>query len=75
MILERVMAYCIKYDLSIAAFERKCNIGNGAVSRWKTKQPSIESLHKVERATGIPLSEWVKGEQYDGDKIGYFKEK
>lgn len=63
MIFDRVMAYCRKYGLSIAAFERKCNIGNGAVARWRYKQPTLESLYKIEKATGIPVSEWIKGDK------------
>ena len=61
MIFERVVAYCVKHDMSIAAFERMCDIGNGAIGKWKKRRPSMESLLKIEKATGIPLSEWIKG--------------
>lgn len=62
MIFERVMAYCKHYNMSIAAFERMCNIGNGTIRKWETRKPSMESMLKIEKATKIPLSEWVKGE-------------
>lgn len=62
MIFERVIAYCQKYGLSVAAFERMCDIGNGTIRKWERRKPSMDSLLKIEKATGIPLAEWLKGE-------------
>lgn len=61
MIFEKVKAYCEKNGLSISSFEKKCNIGNGTVSRWENddSRPSLVTLEKIEKGTGIPISEWL----------------
>lgn len=61
MIFEKVKAYCERNDLSISSFEKKCSIGNGTVSRWENddSRPSLVTLEKIEKGTGIPISEWL----------------
>ena len=61
MIFEKVKAYCERNDLSISSFEKKCGIGNGTVSRWENddSRPSLMTLEKIEKGTGIPISEWL----------------
>lgn len=66
MVLERILIYCKRNDISIAAFERLCNIGNGTIKKWKYTKPSIKSLEKIATATGIPISFWIDG----GDIFG-----
>lgn len=41
MFYEKVVSYCEEKQISIMEFERKCNIGNGTVGRWK-KDNSIK---------------------------------
>lgn len=61
MIYERIIEYCKKNNLSISSFEKKCDIGNGTIAKWKSESnPSLESLGKIANATGIPLSDWLK---------------
>lgn len=61
MIFQKVKEYCKKNNLSISAFEKKCDIGNGTVGRWEnnSSKPSLQTLEKMEKATGIPIIEWV----------------
>lgn len=61
MIFEKVKAYCERNDLSISSFGKKCSIGNGTVSRWENddSRPSLMTLEKIEKGTGIPISEWL----------------
>lgn len=61
MIFQKVKAYCEENNLSISSFEKKCNIGNGTVSRWENddSKPSLATLEKIEKGTGIPISEWL----------------
>ena len=52
MIYKKIMKYCEENHLSIAAFEKKCNIGNGTIGRWeKGSKPSLDTLEKIEKET------------------------
>lgn len=61
MIYQNVVAYCKKNNISISTFEKKCDIGNGTVGRWRndSSKPSLATLEKIQNATGISISEWV----------------
>lgn len=62
MIFQKVKDYCKENNLSISSFEKLCNIGNGTVARWENDEskPTLSTLEKIERATGIPMSMWIK---------------
>ena len=61
MIYNKIMKYCNENSLSVSAFEKKCGIANGTVGKWKDGgNPSLETLHKIVSATGVPISEWIK---------------
>lgn len=61
MIYQRILKYCKDNNLSISAFEKKCNIGNGTISAWKDGSlPSLKTLEKIEKATGITAAELIK---------------
>lgn len=64
MIYERVAEYCRDAKMSISKFEKLCGIGNGAVGRWRggNTSPSIATLTKMEKATGIPIRLWLGGD-------------
>ena len=61
MFYEKVVDYCKKNNLSISAFENKCDIGNGTIGRWKNddSKPSLSTLEKIESFTGIPVKDWI----------------
>ena len=64
MIYKKIIEYCSKNNISLSAFEKKCGIGNGTISRWENESnPSIDSLEKIASVTGIPLSDWLKGSE------------
>ena len=54
-------SYCKENQISIMEFERKCDIGNGTVGRWKNdnSKPTVQTLSKIATATGIPLERWA----------------
>lgn len=61
MFYQKILDYCKSQKISLSAFEKKCDIGNGTISRWANgSNPSIESLTKIAKTTGIPIEEWVK---------------
>ena len=69
MIYKKVIAYCKKNNMTICSFEKMCEIGNGAIRKWKDgkSSPSLQTLAKIETATGIPVAEWIRDEK---DKEG-----
>jgi transcriptional regulator with XRE-family HTH domain len=62
VIYDKVIEYCEKNKLSIAAFEKKCGIGNGTIGRWENNSslPTMSTLQKMEIATKIPIRKWVE---------------
>lgn len=57
----KIVKYCYENDLTIMAFEQKCNLSNGSVSKWKDGRfPSIPTLKKIEKATKIPIKKWLE---------------
>lgn len=58
---QRVKRYCMEKKISISEFERRCQIGNGTVGRWKNdgSHPSMKSITKIVTATGMPLLYWM----------------
>lgn len=61
MVFDKVLAFCEKEKISISAFEKMCEIGNGTVGRWRNNdsEPTIATLRKMEEKTGIKIADWV----------------
>lgn len=61
MIYDRIEAYCKKNKISLYEFEIQCGIGNGTIgqSRKRGGGLSLKTLKKIEKATKIPIGEWV----------------
>jgi predicted transcriptional regulator len=58
---KKVMDYCTENNLSVMAFEKKCGLKNGTVSKWKDGgNPRIETLNKIVTATAIPIEKWLE---------------
>lgn len=61
MIYQRIIQYCEEHDTTVAELEKKCSIGNGTIGKWKSgKVPSLKTLEKIEKATGITVAELIK---------------
>ena len=63
MIVEKIREYCRKHNLSIREFEIQCGLSNGSVGKWEQGVcfPTIVSLIKIERGTGVKLRKWLEG--------------
>lgn len=64
-IYDRVMQYCKEEDIPVSKLEKICGIGNGTIAKWGKfgVVPSIASLVKLSKKTGMPLIYWVGGEK------------
>lgn len=61
MFFKKVEEYCKENNLTIAAFEQKCGLSNGSVSKWRDGSfPSIPTLQKISKATKISVENWLK---------------
>lgn len=54
-IVHTIQEYCKKNHISIYSFEEKAGIGNGTIAKWSTSNPSLSSLEKISKITGISL--------------------
>ena len=66
MIYSKVIQYCSDNNLSLSAFEKLCEIGNGTISRWnpdldEPSKPSLDTLEKISKHTGISLADLITG--------------
>lgn len=61
-IIENINRYCGEHGISIKRFERECKMANATVQKWKKgiNKPSIRTLEKMSKFTGIPIEEWLK---------------
>lgn len=59
MILARIEQWCKENNTSIAALEKKCELGNATIRGWETRSPRVDSLQKVSDVTGIPIEELI----------------
>lgn len=63
MIFERIKKYCTEEKITISEFEKRCEIGNGTVGKWKNSksEPSIRILSKIAYHTGTTIGYWLGG--------------
>lgn len=59
MILDKIERWCKENNTSIAALEKKCELGNATIRGWETRSPRVDSLQKVSEVTGIPIAELI----------------
>lgn len=56
MIYNKVVALCEQNKISIAALEKKAEIGNGTIRNWNgTNKPSYRNLEKVAIALNVDV--------------------
>lgn len=47
MIYENVKAIAERKGMTIAELERKAILANGAIGKWRTSSPNVDSLRRV----------------------------
>lgn len=55
MIFEKIQAIADKKGFSIAEIEKKAQIGNGTIAKWKTSSPTIVNLSKVAKVLDVDI--------------------
>lgn len=61
MIYDRIVEYCNEEHIPISEFEKRCQIGNGTVGKWRDNktEPSFKTLAKISKWTGISIGYWL----------------
>ena len=61
-IVKNIDRYCAKERITTKEFERKCNIANSLVHKWRLglQTPSLRTINKIIGATGIPFEQWMR---------------
>lgn len=61
-IVTAVENYCIASGITVAEFERRCELGHGVVYQWKTRgnKPRIDTLVRIAAKTGKSIQWWMK---------------
>jgi len=60
MIYENIKAICESKNISISALEKKAELGNGTIGKWRTCDPNIESLRKVAAALDVSINRLMR---------------
>ena len=61
-IAKNIDAYCKKAGISEQQMEKVCGLGHGTIRKWRIgrQMPSMRTMAKIEKATGIPIAKWSK---------------
>ena len=65
---ERIQSLCKKNNVTIAALEKKCGLGNGTVKKWAISTPSGEKLASVSDYFGVTV-DYLLGRETSGKDI------
>lgn len=60
MIYENVKALADKRGISITELEKKAELSNGAIGKWRDSSPSVENLSRVAKALNVSINTLVK---------------
>ena len=61
MIYDNIKALADKKGLSIAEIEKRAQIGNGIIGKWKESTPNVDSLVKVAKVLNVSINTLTKG--------------
>lgn len=61
MIYDNIKAVADKKGMSIAEIEKRAQIGNGIIGKWKESSPNLDSLVKVARVLNVSINTLTKG--------------
>lgn len=60
MIYDKVVTLCEQNNMSIAALEKKAEIGNGTIRNWNgTNKPSYRSLEKIATVFNVDVKDLI----------------
>ena len=61
MILERIRELCKAMGITVSDLEKIAGLSNGAIAKWATGSPRVDSLKRVADCLGCSLDFLVTG--------------
>ena len=61
MLYDKIKALCEEQGISIAELERRADLGNGTIGKWKTISANLDTLAKVSNVLNITVSDLLDG--------------
>lgn len=60
-IVDKIDAYCAREKISIKEFERRCNLANAVVHKWRAglNRPTLKTIEKICEATHTKMGAWL----------------
>ena len=59
-LLERVKELCSESKVSQRTVEKECGLSNGSITKWKTSNPSSDTVQKVAEFFNVS-TDWLNG--------------
>ena len=66
MFLNNILALCRKNGISVSKLEREVGLGNGTVSSWGKRSPSVENANKVAKYFGVTVDSLLAEKGVEG---------
>ena len=61
-IYDKVKNECEKHNMTIMELEKRAEIANGVVGKWRESKPNIDTLLKVQRFSKSPSKSYWRNE-------------
>lgn len=62
MFRDKIKEMCKERGISVKELERRADLGDGTVKKWKDFYPRAESLVRVAEVLGVTVDELLRGE-------------
>ena len=66
MVYDRILEIAKKKGVSLRRIEEEAGMGNGAISKWKSSSPRVDSVLAVAQVLDIEISELLKRTEENG---------
>lgn len=60
MIYDNIKSVAEKKGMSIAEIEKKAQIGNGTIGRWRKSFPNVDSVVKVAKVLNVSVNTLIR---------------
>jgi len=58
---EKILELCKQNNITIAALEKKCGLGNATIRKWENSKPNVDTLSKVAEFFGVDIGYFFEG--------------
>lgn len=59
MIFDNIQTICKEKGMKIAELEREAGLANGAISKWRTSSPTVDSLKSVAKVLKVSVTKLI----------------